>query len=323
MSPRLLLPCLAIALLSACKEDPASSGDSGAEALPTLEAPPVGEGFQVSMKATAPAGGETWVCQVYDFPNDEYAAINKVELLQNEGTHHMTLSTVALSGNVLEEGQHDCEELYNQPAMMEDQIMFFGSQGVGEQTLQLPEGVVANLPPALQVVHEIHYVNTSTEDVELFSVLNAWTIDQDEIEEMIWGGQVRDENIDIPANSTATEWTRCVMNEDVEIQFLASHTHALGVEFTVAPFDGTETGEIFFRNDDWHDPKITQYEPALVVPAGQGFEYTCTWTNPSDLPVTYGLTSEDEMCNLALVFTPFSTSAQCEVVETSDGVLWP
>jgi hypothetical protein len=38
--------------------------------------------------------------------------------------------------------------------------------------------------------------------------------------------------------------------------------------------------------------------------------------------VNYGLTSTDEMCNLAIVHTPFNMSALCEVVETSDGVLW-
>ena len=38
--------------------------------------------------------------------------------------------------------------------------------------------------------------------------------------------------------------------------------------------------------------------------------------------ITYGLTAEDEMCNLAIVHTPFDPTASCVVVETSDGVLW-
>lgn len=112
------------------------------------------------------------------------------------------------------------------------------------------------------------------------------------------------------------------MNEDVEVIFLAGHMHEKGVRFTVRPWDGTDSGEIFFDNDDWHNPKITQYDPPLVVPAGTGFEYACTWENPTDAEVNYGLESTDEMCNLAIVHTPFSTTALCEVVETSDGVIW-
>jgi hypothetical protein len=112
------------------------------------------------------------------------------------------------------------------------------------------------------------------------------------------------------------------MNEPVDVLFLASHTHAKGVEFTIAPFDGTNTGEVMYTNLDWHDPKIVQYETPLSVPAGQGFEFACTWTNSGDQTVEYGFSSEDEMCNMAIVFTPGSTTAACEVVETSDGVLW-
>ena len=59
-----------------------------------------------------------------------------------------------------------------------------------------------------------------------------------------------------------------------------------------------------------------------MVPAGEGFEYTCTWNNDTDQPISYGTTAKDEMCNLSIVHTPMNMSAACEVVETSDGVLW-
>ena len=95
-----------------------------------------------------------------------------------------------------------------------------------------------------------------------------------------------------------------------------------GTRFTVAEWDGASASDIFFDNDDWHSPKITQYDPPLVVPAGTGFEYACTWENTTDVEVNYGLDASDEMCNLAIVFTPLSPTALCEVVETSDGALW-
>ena len=133
---------------------------------------------------------------------------------------------------------------------------------------------------------------------------------------------MRDEHIEIPAEAEHTEWSRCVMNQDVEVLFLASHTHSLGIEFTIAPFDGERVGEVFYRNTDWHVPQIEQYDPPRIVPKGQGFEWTCTWRNPAPRTVQYGLDAADEMCNLAVVHTPFSLSARCEVTETSDGVLW-
>jgi hypothetical protein len=296
--------------------------DPEPEPLPSLEPPPADEGFQVKMFGTAPAYTEVWLCEVYDIPIEDWAAVNWVQVLQNEGTHHLTLSTTGLGVERIEPGQYNCEDLYGNSSLMQDQIMFFGSQGVAEDELHLPEGVVANMPPGIQVLHEVHYVNATAEDVSLYSYLNAWTIDQSEVVDQIWGGQVRDEHIEIPAGGEHTEWTRCVMNEDVDVLFLASHTHQLGFEFTIAPFDGQQTGEVFYTNTDWHDPLITQYDPPLSVPAGTGFEYACTWRNDGPDPVSYGLLATDEMCNLTLVHTPFSMSARCEVVETSDGVIW-
>jgi hypothetical protein len=302
-----------VACLSACSET----------ALEPLVAPPEGQGFQLAMEALAPAGMEVWICDVYPLPNTEIANVNWVEVQQTPGTHHLTLSTLGLTGNgKLKYGRYDCADLYAGSSLMEDQIMFYGNQGNAEHVMHLPKGVAATMPPNLDIIHEMHYVNASNKDVYLYSRVNAWTIPSSELISGIWGGSVRDENIEIPPNSTHTEWSRCVMNEDVEILFVASHTHAIGTLFTVAPFDGKEAGEVFYSNTDWHTPQIVQYDPPMVVPKGQGFEWACTWKNESDKPVYYGLAATDEMCNLAIVHTPFSMAAKCEVVETSDGVLW-
>ena len=311
---------LFLVLTLACAPTPPDPVTTTAE-IPTLAPPPEGEGFQVSMFGTAPAFTEVWLCSVYDLPTTEYAAVNSVAYLQNAGTHHMTLSTTALMGTPIPAGDYDCADLYADTSLMADIVMMFGTQGDPEGTLTLPEGVAANLPAGLQVMQEIHYVNATADDVPIYSYLNGWTIPQDEVVEGIWGGSVRDEYINIPAQSQHTEWSRCVMNEDVEVQFLASHTHATADAFTIAPFDGTNVGDIFYTNDDWHDPKIEQYTPARVVPAGQGFEFACTWNNATDADVHYGFLATDEMCNMAIVFTPFSMTAACEIVATSDGVL--
>ncbi|MBJ81155.1 MAG: hypothetical protein CMH60_07560 [Myxococcales bacterium] len=293
-----------------------------------LEPPPEGEGFQLVIEGEAPPYSEVWLCSVYPIPIEELSPVNRVEYQQNDGMHHMTLSTTGIGvEKTIADGIYDCAELYGDSSIMNDQLMFFGAQGTAEETLMLPKGVVANLIPGLDILHEIHYVNPTDKTVKLYSRVNAWTIPLNEVEEAIWGGQVRDEQIEIPPNSEHTEWTRCVMNEDVEVLFLASHSHALGKSFKVGIFDGVleqeyPSSEVFYENTDWHTPLITQYDPPLIVPAGTGFEYSCTWKNNSDKTIPYGLDASDEMCNLAIVHTPYSTSALCEVVETSDGVLY-
>ena len=305
-------------LVLACTPD---DTDSSPE-RPTLEPPKEGFGFQLSMEGTVEPYSEAWLCSVYPLPTTRVESVNWTEFIQNEGTHHLTLSTPSLTGHPIEPGNYNCEDLYAE--MLTEQIMFFGNQGVGSGEMHLPEGIAATFPMNIDILHEVHYVNPTPEPIELYSYVNAYTIPEAEVTDRIWGGQVRDEHINIPANSEHTEWTRCVMNEDVEVHFLASHSHEKGTLFEIASYDGeTETtGENFYSNPDWHDPMIVQYDPPLVVPAGSGFEYTCTWRNPTDEPIEYGSTSKDEMCNMSIVHTPFSMSAQCEVIASSDGVLW-
>lgn len=313
---------LSILIFAACNGS-SPADDTANSGVTFLEPPAAGEGFQLKMEATAEPYSEVWACSVYPIPIDEFSPVNWIEYQQNSGTHHMTLSTPGLfNSGTIEYGEHNCEDLYNDASLMADQVMFFGSQGSAEDTLYLPEGVVANLPPTIDIIHEIHYVNPTDEAVDLYSIVNAYTIDERDVTDSIWGGQVRDEFIEIPPQSEHTEWSRCVMNRDVEVHFLASHTHEKGIRFTFAPFDGKETGDIFYENTDWHDPMIVQYNPPMVVPKGTGFEWACTWYNDTDETITYGSTSQDEMCNPSMVFTPFDMSAECEVVETSDGVLW-
>jgi hypothetical protein len=317
----LMVRCSILALvLSGCGTKAADSASADDVDGPTLEAPPEDAGFQLNMSHEVPPYSEVWVCEVYPLPTEDSASVNWIEYQQTEGMHHMTLSTMSLSGVYLEPGLYECDALFADN--MDGQLMFFGAQGDAEGTMHLPDGVAATFPPGIQVIHEMHYVNPTKDPVNLYSRINAWTIPSEEVVEGIWGGQVRDENIEIPAEGEHSEWTRCVFNEDVDVLFLASHTHELGSLFTVSLFDGETVGEEIYRNDDLHTPLITQYVDPLSLKAGEGFEYTCSWDNPRGEPVSYGLTAQDEMCNLAIVHMPMSVTAECTVVESSDGVLW-
>jgi hypothetical protein len=328
---------LAILLVFGCtQKETDTSGEFTSETRPVLAPPDESDGFQMAMYGTAPAFSEVWLCSVYPLPVDAegFTAVQSVEYNQNEGTHHFTLSALGFSlagtatDSPIEHGTYDCNDLYGDSTLMEEAIMVFGGQGDAQGEMSFPEGTVANVPATIDVLHEVHYVNPTPDEVEIYSEINAYTVPQTSVDKSMWGGSVRDENIEIPANSVHTEWSRCVFNEDVEILLLAGHQHELGTRFDIAPYDGEtgEVGEVFFSNDDWHTPDITQYEPPRVVPAGQGFEWTCEWNNTTSNVVQYGNEATDEMCNMAVVFQPvegmISMSAACEVVETSDGVLW-
>jgi hypothetical protein len=230
--------------------------------------------------------------------------------------HHMDLMAIALAAPNLPPGEYDCAELYEQyPQLMDDGIIIYASQQETQEIL-LPPGTVAELLPRLRVMHEIHYVNTNDEPVTAYSKINAYAYPAEQVEQSIWGGAVRDLDITIPAGATEhVEWTRCTMNADVDVLFLSSHTHALAEKTVIRTFDGTAAGDIIYTNTDWHAPPLEDFTAAPIrVPAGSGFEFECHYKNSGSMPVKWGFSAAEEMCQIALVYTPGETTRACEIV---------
>jgi hypothetical protein len=95
---------------------------------------------------------------------------------------------------------------------------------------------------------------------------------------------------------------------------LSSHQHQRGTRFTAWRSDGTK----LFENFDWSHPAIFGFDPPFVLQPGDYIEYECEHDNgverpvrrcgdsasdagctPGEpVPVTFGLTSVDEMCLL-------------------------
>lgn len=283
-----------------------------------LPPPAKGEGIQLSYSAVAQPGEEIWKCNVSDLPTDKYLDVNRVESVQNDSVHHMDLMAIALAAPNLAPGEYDCAPLYAQyPSLMDQAVTLYASQQATQQ-VQLPEGTVAELLPKLRVMHEVHYLNTSEEPVTVYSKINAYAYPQDKATQNIWGGAVRDLDITVPAGATDhVEWTRCVMNGDVDVLFLTSHTHKLADRTVIRPFDGHTTREPIYMNTDWHAPPLHDMTSApLHVAAGTGFEFECHYSNPGSADVHWGFTAADEMCQMALVYTPGDTTRKCEITES-------
>jgi hypothetical protein len=247
-------------------------------------------------------------------------AVNRVESLQSDGMHHMDIMALLFTGLDLPVGEYACADLYATYQELMDKGLFLYASQQAEQTIQLPPGVAADLPPKLRIMQEIHYVNTTDAPIEAFSKVNVYSFPRDQVTQTIWGGAVRDTTIEIPAGaSDHVEWTRCVMNQDVDVLFLATHTHALASRTVVRAFDGTNVGAELYTNTDWQSPKLQSFgETPLRLTAGTGLEFACHYDNPGTEPVRWGFNAADEMCQIAIVFTPGEAARECEIVAQSE-----
>lgn len=285
-----------------------------------LPPPAADEGIQIAMEVEVAPGQEVWKCNVFDLPSAKFFPVNHAESVQNNSMHHMDLIATAFGAPEIQPGEYDCDDVYAEfPGLMDDGVIVYASQQAQQQIL-LPEGTVADLLPRMRLMHEIHFVNPTDEPIKAFSKINAYEY-KDKVTQTIWGGAVRDLDINVPGNTTEThvEWTRCVMNKDVDVLFMSTHTHALAKQTVIRRFDGPSAapGEVLYTNDDWHAPRLEDYTNApLHIPAGSGFEFECHYENHSGMPVNWGFTAAEEMCQIALVYTPGEATRFCDIVES-------
>ena len=331
-----LFTCLTFAFAPGCGDD---DDDGGDDDVPTVDAgapdaffdpnnplqpPHPDDGVQFAMDITAPAQTEVWRCKVGRIPgvgNGLLLDFNLVESKQSANIHHMDLAVLTLPQDDIEDGDYDCNELYAAYPTLMDEIIIYASQHA-EQKLQLPPGIVAEVPSGLKTMLEVHYVNTTDEEQTVFSRINAYWIDPHDVTGFIWGNAVRDRNLNIPKGTTTDEWTRCEMNMDVDLLVMSTHTHQLAVKTEVYRWANGKTGELVYTNLDWHAPLLMDLTTAPIhVKKGEGFEFHCHYENATDVDVSWGFKASDEMCQMAIVYTPGDRTARCVPVETSDGVI--
>jgi hypothetical protein len=296
------------------------AGCGGSSAPSLLAPPPESQGFQVMMEMDAPAAAETWQCVVMSMPNQDTVNINRVEHAQTAGLHHMDLT--ALVSINLAPGRYDCTKLYADHPELMDQTTIYAAQSPTAK-IDLGPGVVARVPPGLPVMFELHYVNATAKAVHVESRVNAYTIDAHAVTTTISGGALRRRHLDLPPHADTTSWARCVMDKDVDLLLLASHTHKLGRDVRIFSFDGSNSGAELYVNTMWATPNLQQFHPSVHLAAGTGLEVRCHYFNDTDATVNWGYLAADEMCNMVMVWTPGETPAKCTEVATSDGILDP
>jgi hypothetical protein len=284
-----------------------------------LAPPEPDQGFQLAMDVDAEPGEETWKCQILTLDVQDLQNVNRVKHVQSNAVHHMDVMVILNSGMNKPPGTYDCGPLYEQfPKLMEETILY--ASQIANDEIQLPPGVVAKVPGGLTLMFELHNVNATANKVHLSSRINAYTIPANEAKASIWGAAVRDRNLNLAPGADVTEWSRCVVDEDVDVLFLSSHMHELGRDAEILRFDGKSTGQMVYRNDDWASPKLLSFgTQPLKLRKGEGFEFRCHYTNTRAVPVNWGFNAKDEMCNMAWVYTPGDSKVKCQVVETSDG----
>jgi hypothetical protein len=245
---------------------------------------------------------EQYFCKIVKLPNERSMPIRAFEHLGSPTLHHFNVWMLALTMD--DEPEGDCDVLWEE-ANMALAAPIYASQ---EPTFsgEFPEGVAGQLPGNTWVLMELHAVNPSNTAVTTEAWLNAYAASPDDIEYYangIWGSNGA---IEVQPGATETIAKRCYVQEDMDVVVIGSHFHRHGVRFEVYTLnEEDEPDERVYLSEDWEAPLLEFYtDQPIKIRGGSGFEYRCTYTNEDNGVVTYGDTSDDEMCIFAAVYYP-------------------
>jgi Copper type II ascorbate-dependent monooxygenase, C-terminal domain len=228
------------------------------------------------------AGKEGYWCTRKTIEKDTYVKAFRAQAPL--GTHH-TLLLVTQGG--VPDGEESCGPLLGAN-------MIFAS-GIGTEDLVFPEGVAVKIPAGSQLLLNLHLFNTSSKTIGGVSGIEMKTMnaaDMNEEAEMIFGGPT---NINIPPNGSQVVEGSCIFPGTTNIWSVWAHMHQYGTNMKIT--HQSASGPNILHNGPYSFEEQINYliEPVKVY-AGEELLIECTYQNPTSQTVTWGDSSNSEMC---------------------------
>jgi hypothetical protein len=179
--------------------------------------------------------------------------------------------------------------------------------GLGTPAVHFPEGTAMTLAKGAQIVVQLHLLNATNQEVEVDPVrVNLEAAADPEGLEAV--GLLITGTLDItlpPATSDITVEGSCVLEEPMEHVFAAfPHMHQLGRRITTSKLAMGETGETSISDVTWDFSDQGLYPVEGSAQIGDTITTRCTFDNPLDREIVFGLHTSDEMCVNVLYYYP-------------------
>ena len=266
------------------------------------DAPPLPEGFVRLIGRTwdlTPGQLDTYRCVRFTVPEDMY--ITNIIAQAPPGTHHTVLSFSGGNGTNGPDGEQDCG------VNTIGQVMLYAS-GVGTSPLDFPTDVGIKISAGQQIHLNLHLFNATDNPVAGDSAIlvKATTTPPPMLAEMVFGGtfQIFLQNNQNPQ----TVRGGCTAQAPYQLFAVWPHQHQLGTHHKVELNRGGTRTVLHDAPYQFAEQEYYLQTPEVSVAAGDRIEVTCTYVNTTGGTVTFGESSNDEMCFTGLYRYPASAS---------------
>jgi len=284
------------------------------------------------MTMTIDSGVESYGCRLFQVP-PEGLVIHGEDVYFGPGGHHVLLyrtpyrsipSRDEAGAELDARVPHDCSE--GATARWQIDGVLGGSESFGGVGMlhRLPEGVGVVVEPSTVLVMSTHYLNTTAVPLDVDARINLRTMPKEDLRIEAGLLYMDDHAIRVPGFGEASSRMRCPVPADVHVVSLQSHMHERGVSFeaTATPPGGGAPVSIY-STSSWQEPPVRDLDPPLFLPKGTTLEIRCNYKSFEPRNVAYGLSSEDEMCQLIGPYFPRNDRFErCEDETGRPAALW-
>lgn len=215
-----------------------------------------------------------------DLVLEEDVYVSAIRPVHPPGTHHTTLSVT--------ETQTACSTA----AVFQNGIIY--AAGVGTEVLRMPEGVAMKLPKDFVLHLGLHLYNTSDQELSGVSGIEVIRVAPEDVvheAELMLSGPFR---LDIAPGRHTVSHT-CNVTEDQTIFALFPHMHQAGMHMKATVTVDGEPKLIHDAPYDFEEQYHLALDP-LDLQVGDSITTECTYENTTGSKITFGESSDTEMC---------------------------
>jgi hypothetical protein len=255
---------------------------------PEVDAPQTSMGWTelVGRSWSVPPGSaDTYKCKRVAITEDMW--ITGFRAIAPPGTHH-TVVTVSNNGQQL--GEYDC-----QVGSLDLQMLY--ASGVGTQELKFPDGVAMKIRAGQFINLNLHLFNASDSPLTGTSGIEVERITADKVvheADMTFSGTM---NINIPSDGQPhTVEGGCTVSSPRTIFTVWPHMHQAATHQSFEITQGATVTKLLDNKPYSFEEQVNYQITPMQLSTGDRIKTTCTFVNNTGSTITWGDSSNQEMC---------------------------
>ena len=283
--------------LAACSSPAQHAADAPVDMAMIDTALPDGWQSLVQGNWSLAPGTENYFCVYATVPRDVY--IKALRPLSPLGTHHTVLTLY--QGSSPPDGVVPCDFGTN------GQNMIFGS-GVGAPDFTFPSGVGLHLVKGQRLLLNLHMFNTTDQPLAgtsgtLFQEATAAEVAN--VAELVLAGPTF--GLSVPPG-VSTQSGPChisnITSQPIQVFALSQHMHKLGTHMRSVIARGTASFDLQDVAYNFEQQSFQLTPSPITLMPGDLLTTSCTYNNPTTNTVTFGESTNNEMCFTDLFYYP-------------------